>query len=109
MSARESAVSSKAALPARAAILIVEDEVILAMDLQRTLIELGYDAYAIACSAEAAVKRAQERCPDLVMMDIRIKGGSTESKRPASSKNSSPPRSFTLPPMRTRRWSTARR
>jgi two-component system response regulator LytT len=62
------------ALPERPAILIVEDEIILAKDLQRTLIELGYDAYAIASSAEAAMKRAGERRPDLVMMDIRIKG-----------------------------------
>jgi PAS domain S-box-containing protein len=59
---------------ARPAILIVEDELILAKDLQRTLIDFGYDAYAIASSAETAVKRADERRPDLVMMDIRIKG-----------------------------------
>ena len=64
----------KPTVPARTAILIVEDELILAKDLQRTLIDLGYDAYAIASSAEAAMKRADERCPDLVMMDIRIKG-----------------------------------
>ena len=75
MSARESAAAPKPVIPpARPAILIVEDEVILAMDLKRTLIDLGYDAYAIASSAEAAVRRANERCPDLVMMDIRIKG-----------------------------------
>jgi len=75
MSARESAAAPKPVIPpARPAILIVEDEVILAMDLKRTLIDLGYDAYAIASSAEAAVQRANERCPDLVMMDIRIKG-----------------------------------
>ena len=61
-------------LPARAAILIVEDDLILAKDLQRTLIDFGYDAFAIAPSAEAAMTRAAERCPDLVMMDIRIKG-----------------------------------
>jgi PAS domain S-box-containing protein len=42
--------------------------------LQQTLVELGYDAFAIASSAEAAMTRADERCPDLVIMDIRIKG-----------------------------------
>jgi CheY-like chemotaxis protein len=62
------------AIPARSAILIVEDEMILAKDLQRTLIDFGYDAFAIASSDDAAVRRAHERCPDLVMMDIRIKG-----------------------------------
>jgi AmiR/NasT family two-component response regulator len=55
-------------------ILVVEDELILAKDLQRTLIDFGYDAFAIASSAEAAERRADERRPDLVMMDIRIKG-----------------------------------
>jgi diguanylate cyclase (GGDEF)-like protein/PAS domain S-box-containing protein len=38
------------------------------------LIDFGYDAFAIASSAEAAVSRADQRRPDLVMMDIRIKG-----------------------------------
>jgi PAS domain S-box-containing protein len=56
------------------AILIVEDELILANDLQRTLIEFGYDAFAIASSAAEAVRHADERRPDLVIMDIRIKG-----------------------------------
>ncbi len=55
-------------------ILIVEDEGIVARDLQQTLMELGYDAFAIAASAEEALARASERCPDIVLMDIRIKG-----------------------------------
>ena len=70
----QSLAAAKPLIPARPAILIVEDELILAKDLQRTLIDFGYDAFAIASSAEAAVSRANERCPDLVMMDIRIKG-----------------------------------
>jgi len=60
--------------PKRASILIVEDERIVAKDLQQTLVALGYDAFAIASSAEEAIARASERCPDLVLMDIRIKG-----------------------------------
>lgn len=55
-------------------ILIVEDEPIVAKDLQQTLREMNYDAFAIASSADEAIKRATERCPDLVLMDIRIKG-----------------------------------
>jgi PAS domain S-box-containing protein len=74
MNAQLSPTVVKPTIPPRPAILIVEDELILAKDLQRTLIDLGYDAYAIASSAEAAVKHAGERRPDLVMMDIRIKG-----------------------------------
>jgi PAS domain S-box-containing protein len=55
-------------------VLIVEDERIVAKDIQQTLKELGYDAFAIASSAEEAIARASERCPDIVLMDIRIKG-----------------------------------
>ncbi len=56
------------------AILIVEDERIVAKDLQRTLADMGYDAFAIASSAEEAVARASLRRPDVVLVDIRIKG-----------------------------------
>jgi signal transduction histidine kinase len=59
---------------AKCSILIVEDEPIVARDLQLILRDLGYDAFAIAKSADEALKRAAERCPDLVLMDIRIKG-----------------------------------
>ncbi|HEY6562337.1 MAG TPA: response regulator [Polyangiaceae bacterium] len=55
-------------------VLIVEDERIVANDLQQTLAELGYDAFGIASSADEAVARASERCPDIVLMDIRLKG-----------------------------------
>jgi len=74
MSAQESAAIPRTEIQVRPAILIVEDEIILAKDLQQTLIDLGYDAYAIASSAETALKRAGERRPDIVMMDVRIKG-----------------------------------
>lgn len=56
------------------ALLIVEDESIVAHDLQQTLVAQGYDAFAIASSGEEAVACASQRCPDLVLMDVRIKG-----------------------------------
>jgi PAS domain S-box-containing protein len=58
----------------RPGILIVEDERLVAKDLQQTLNELGYDAYAMVASADEALAASAERCPDLVLMDIRIKG-----------------------------------
>jgi PAS domain S-box-containing protein len=62
-------------LPDRAySVMIVEDERIVAMDLQQSLTGMGYDAFAIASSADEAVARASERRPDVVLMDIRIKG-----------------------------------
>jgi PAS domain S-box-containing protein len=57
-----------------APVLIVEDERIVARDLQRTLLGFGYDAFAIAASCEEALARAAEKCPAVVLMDIRIKG-----------------------------------
>jgi diguanylate cyclase (GGDEF)-like protein/PAS domain S-box-containing protein len=74
MCVSRSRMTAISATPARPSILIVEDELILAKDLQRTLIDFGYDAFAIASTAGAALRCADERRPDLVMMDIRIKG-----------------------------------
>lgn len=55
-------------------VLIVEDEGLVAGDLQQTLAGMGYEVSAIAASAEEAIARASERCPDIVLMDIRIEG-----------------------------------
>jgi len=55
-------------------ILIVEDERVVARDLQRTLTRLGYQVPDCAASGDEAIRLASERCPDLVLMDIRIKG-----------------------------------
>ena len=59
---------------AKAKILVVEDEAITAKDLQDELRGLGYDAPAIASSGEGAIKKAEEIKPDLVLMDIVLKG-----------------------------------
>lgn len=58
--------------PAR--ILVVEDERVVAMDLQQTLRALGHDAYATAGSGAAALVLAAAGPPELVLMDIRIDG-----------------------------------
>jgi two-component system cell cycle sensor histidine kinase/response regulator CckA len=55
-------------------ILIVEDERIIAKDLQRSLLQLGYDVAPPVATAEAAIRAACEMCPDLVLMDIHIGG-----------------------------------
>lgn len=64
--------SNKTPRPLR--ILIVEDERIVAADLQQMLRELGYDAYAIAASGADALAIARETRPDIALMDIRIRG-----------------------------------
>jgi two-component system cell cycle sensor histidine kinase/response regulator CckA len=55
-------------------ILVVEDERVVARDIQRSLVDLGYHVPATASSADQAIRLASQRCPDLVLMDIRIKG-----------------------------------
>jgi two-component system cell cycle sensor histidine kinase/response regulator CckA len=55
-------------------ILVVEDERVVARDIQRSLVDLGYKVPSTASSADQAIRFASERCPDLVLMDIRIKG-----------------------------------
>ena len=59
---------------AQPAILVVEDEAIVADDLQQSLLEMGYDAFAVAASADVAIACARTKRPDIVLMDIRIKG-----------------------------------
>lgn len=59
---------------AQATILVVEDETIVAKDIQCTLARLGYKVPATATSGEEAVRKAGEIQPDLVVMDIVLRG-----------------------------------
>jgi signal transduction histidine kinase len=56
------------------AILIVEDERIVAMDLQEMVNRMGFDAFAIAGSAAEALAVSEQVRPDVALMDIRIDG-----------------------------------
>lgn len=55
-------------------IMVVEDEVVIAMRLQQRLTEMGYDVPGVAYSGEEAVEKARRLRPDLILMDIRIPG-----------------------------------
>ncbi|MCG6553699.1 MAG: response regulator [Candidatus Magnetominusculus sp. LBB02] len=58
-----------------ARIQVVEDEGIIALSLQRKLQKMGYTVTAILPSSEAAISRAEQDRPDLILMDIEIQGG----------------------------------
>jgi len=58
----------------RASVLIVEDEVIIARDIESKLSSMGYGVTGIVFSGEEAIDCAREEKPDLVLMDIVIKG-----------------------------------
>jgi len=58
----------------KATVLVVEDEAIIARDLQWRLQSMGYDVPFISASGEDAVRKAREIKPDLVLMDIMLLG-----------------------------------
>ena len=57
-----------------ARILVVEDEAIIAYDLERTLQRLGYDVPEVVAEGEAAIEAAARHAPSLVLMDIKLRG-----------------------------------
>jgi len=54
--------------------MVVEDENIVAKDIRNTLEKLGYDVPCIVSAGEDAIKKVSELNPDLVLMDIMLKG-----------------------------------
>lgn len=57
----------------KARILIVEDEAIVSIELQKTLEQLGYRVTGTADRGADAVVKAEEEQPDLILMDIHLK------------------------------------
>ena len=55
-------------------ILIVEDEVIIAKSLKVCLKEHGYNVFKIVSTAEDAIQSAEKNKPDLILMDVRLRG-----------------------------------
>ena len=55
-------------------ILVVEDEPVVALDLQQEVEQLGLTVVGLAESADEALLVAEENRPDLALMDVRIVG-----------------------------------
>ena len=55
-------------------IMIVEDEVVIAMRLKEELINLGFEVVGISYSGKDALEKARRLVPDLILMDIMLPG-----------------------------------
>jgi two-component system response regulator LytT len=55
-------------------VLVVEDESIVSKDIQHSLKKLGYNVVGAAATGEKAIELAKETKPDIVLMDIMLKG-----------------------------------
>jgi len=56
-------------------VLIVEDEAIVAAEIEMHVRRLGYEAVGTANNGRSAIALARESMPDVVLMDIRLQGG----------------------------------
>jgi two-component system, response regulator PdtaR len=72
--AREDSAGSDEPTEPLARILVVEDDFLVAAEIEIALSEAGFDVAGIAATAEEAVALAQARKPALVVMDVRLAG-----------------------------------
>jgi PAS domain S-box-containing protein len=55
-------------------ILIVEDETIVALDIETKIAKMGYEVVGSVTTGEAAIDKVKETRPDLILMDISLEG-----------------------------------
>jgi len=55
-------------------IMVVEDEWVIADDIQKSLRNLGYTVSSAVATGEEAIQKAEEDRPDIILMDIVLKG-----------------------------------
>ena len=56
-------------------VLIIEDEFLIALDLEETMFKLGFDVCALAPSARKARSLAMHNPPDVALVDVCLEGG----------------------------------
>jgi len=61
-------------LNVRGRVLIVEDEAVVADDLEYQLLQLGYEVVGVAASGREAIALADQNRPEVVLMDIQLQG-----------------------------------
>jgi len=73
--------------PRSPCVLIVEDHPLVALSLQDIVQEIGCEFVGPVATGEDAIKLAEQHCPDLILMDVELKGrvngidAATEIKR----------------------------
>jgi len=55
--------------------LIIEDEFMIAKEIEYVLRDCGFETIDIALSREAAIDAAAENCPDLITADVQLQPG----------------------------------
>ncbi|WP_050759180.1 response regulator [Pseudooceanicola batsensis] len=58
-------------------VLIVEDEFLIALDLQDQVEALGHTVTGVARDVESCKRAAQEQPPDIALMDLRLADGTS--------------------------------
>ncbi len=61
----------------RARVLVIEDEPIIAMDIEQMVVDMGHEVVAVADTRDTAVDAAMKQRPDLVLADIQLADGSS--------------------------------
>lgn len=61
-------------LQCAAKILVVDDEQVVAMDMEMQLAAFGYEVAGIASTGKEALQLTEATCPDLILMDIQLRG-----------------------------------
>jgi DNA-binding NarL/FixJ family response regulator len=72
--AREESAGSDQRIEPSARILVVEDDFLVAAEIEIALSDAGFDVAGVAASADEAVELAQLQRPALVVMDVRLAG-----------------------------------
>jgi CheY-like chemotaxis protein len=62
---------------------MVEDERLIALDLQWRLTHLGYTVVALATTGSEAIQQALVHRPDLILMDIHLQGPMNDTEAAA--------------------------
>lgn len=58
-------------------VLVVEDEMLVATDIEETLLSLGYSVQNCVATGAAAISEVEKNLPDMILMDIMLKGPMT--------------------------------